>query len=826
MNLADLLPRSDEEKFLGSEYSERLEKFKPIIIQLYMGNYGPGGKRMTKRQITEFMKDKYAFHLAVNQLEYNLREKWKVRRRILNREKDDVTTALGKRARTGASTSDATLQEGKPLDTKQLKRHLQDKIRRFVVEPMVPGVLSAWNLPYAALIKSIVRQADKPSPFGDLSNTPGYITIKSPRDAIAVSPTAVPSPSTQLVQQTWTYNQSNLFLQGRFQELFINCKREDRIALTNYFHEFWIHTFVTAKYWGRGPLFWTKDMVSAMTDTSFANSGLTPVSPADRPTPLSSISHDGALLQPEQYCRWVIHVTEEHAVPGLWEDYQPPSNFDQNSWMPWPSGHQANRPLTHLMHESLTKSDFTSLSPDNLPISSSLISESISNDPRPLQLESFKFAIMAGNLELVESILGKARQEKDLNRYFMEIYPYHLAATYLDGGNTCCSLLAIIIRHFSGRYAIARNNEDSMGHTVFDCLIISILRSHTNVAPRDVSSGFVDMKRYPGEEKDVCGRWDADSPIIRQLFQRGSYRIPFGWKHPFCHSSVQAVCHNLIAIFFPGNYNPHIRHPSGLFVRLCGNCASGVQGETLFGAVAVLVCLLRLGANIHDKTQVSIDDILGDSSADVCRHASMDADEFMQTIPLETIDLWRPECRTAWSCMLGIFRLAKSGKLHHINKSPPQNSEINEASNDEDDDEDEDECQLFEEHSNDSNFPCGNRQLGLIWAVTQAEMLTYRRILGVDPWISDNFSMDALRQWLDGESEEVQMPLVREEMLQNTTPCGWFVNHHFPFATATSATKQHIMNMDVYHRTSFHSVPDLGDIIYSKKDEERFGTLN
>lgn len=167
MSLSDLLPRSDEEKFLGSKDSERLEKLKPIIIQLYMGNYGPGGKRTTMRQITEFMKDKYAFHLGfvfnisvirlrmyvwytftnvivlpfrVNQLEYNLREKWKMRRRILNREKDDVTTALGKRARTGASTSDATLQEGKPLDTKQLKRHLQDKIRRFVVEPMVPGV--------------------------------------------------------------------------------------------------------------------------------------------------------------------------------------------------------------------------------------------------------------------------------------------------------------------------------------------------------------------------------------------------------------------------------------------------------------------------------------------------------------------------------------------------------------------------------------------------------------------------------------------------------------------------------------------------------------
>lgn len=64
MDLASLLPRSNDEKFLGFRDSERLEKFKPILIQLYMENYGPGGKRMTLRQITEFMRDKYAFHIA------------------------------------------------------------------------------------------------------------------------------------------------------------------------------------------------------------------------------------------------------------------------------------------------------------------------------------------------------------------------------------------------------------------------------------------------------------------------------------------------------------------------------------------------------------------------------------------------------------------------------------------------------------------------------------------------------------------------------------------------------------------------------------------
>lgn len=36
-------------------------------------------------------------------------------------------------------------------------------------------------------------------------------------------------------------------------------------ALTNYLHEFHIHSFVSAKYWGKGSKLWTGGMVSALT---------------------------------------------------------------------------------------------------------------------------------------------------------------------------------------------------------------------------------------------------------------------------------------------------------------------------------------------------------------------------------------------------------------------------------------------------------------------------------------------------------------------------------------------------------------------------------
>ena len=64
MDIADLLPRSYEAKFLDASYERRWECLKPIIVQLYMGKYGNNGKSMTTGQVVEFMKDKYSFYAA------------------------------------------------------------------------------------------------------------------------------------------------------------------------------------------------------------------------------------------------------------------------------------------------------------------------------------------------------------------------------------------------------------------------------------------------------------------------------------------------------------------------------------------------------------------------------------------------------------------------------------------------------------------------------------------------------------------------------------------------------------------------------------------
>lgn len=242
---------------------------------------------------------------------------------------------------------------------------------------------------------------------------------------------------------------------------------------------------------------------------------------------------------------------------------------------------------------------------------------------------------------------------------------------------------------------------------------------------------------------------------------------PIWLEASFCQSSARAVCHNLMAIFLPGNFNPHIHQSSGLFVRHCMNCGtkltlgplqlivvlayhlatSGDRRDTLFGAIAVLTCLLRLGANVFQKSEMSILEILRDSweyayfggqSEGVCKHKLMDADEFMQTIPSVVLNFWMPERLIARDCMRGILQLAKAGKIHHTDRFPiPNLFEIRDSIdigdernlygkrsfNNEDDEEG---CPLKREHEY-WEFPCGNPQLGLVWTVVQAEMLTHRR---------------------------------------------------------------------------------------------------
>jgi hypothetical protein len=60
----ELFPRSEEDKFLNYRHEERWERLKPVIVALYIGNYGENGKRTKHAQIVSHMKQYYSFHAA------------------------------------------------------------------------------------------------------------------------------------------------------------------------------------------------------------------------------------------------------------------------------------------------------------------------------------------------------------------------------------------------------------------------------------------------------------------------------------------------------------------------------------------------------------------------------------------------------------------------------------------------------------------------------------------------------------------------------------------------------------------------------------------
>lgn len=61
---AELLPQSDEDKFLRQEWKARWEGLKPVIVKLYTGNYGKSGKPATINEIADAMRRHYSFHAA------------------------------------------------------------------------------------------------------------------------------------------------------------------------------------------------------------------------------------------------------------------------------------------------------------------------------------------------------------------------------------------------------------------------------------------------------------------------------------------------------------------------------------------------------------------------------------------------------------------------------------------------------------------------------------------------------------------------------------------------------------------------------------------
>ena len=397
-------------------------------------------------------------------------------------------------------------------------------------------------------------------------------------------------------------------------------------------------------------------------------------------------------------------------------------------WLAWSAAEQAHPSSSFAvsMRDSVINNTFSLTPSDDLPIATDLISQSVQRDPETLRVEAWKVAIMAGNIDL----LGRLRKDGDPLRGIGKIHPFYLAASFLDGGKVCCDIITSLLSTFGSHY-LFHFPHDELGHTVLDTLMIAILRSHTTVSPERVSPHFKPPHCFPGEEQDICGRWDPVSPIVCALFRQGYTRVPTAWKHAFCHSSAQAIFHSVFAILNRSD-SAYANRLSGLFVRRCENCGlelklgpvhtlvvvafylahSGFPGETLFGALAVLVCMLRFGADATLKAVMSVEDLLGRAEPGGCRHKPMHASNLISAVPPELVAQWSRDCQTGWACILHVLNLAKAGGA-----GPPPDDDSEHES-----DSDEYGCRLWssEDYDEPSRQPCGNPQIGLLWATSRS----------------------------------------------------------------------------------------------------------
>lgn len=604
-------------------------------------------------------------------------------------------------------------------------------------------------------------------------------------------------------------------------------------------YQYWLFAFKTAKHWGRGPQDWTAGILGfddypqrATVSISSPNTLTVSIgTPASKPTTRKVGMIDSALTGAEKFpsplCRWSIHY------PYMYYDEipsPPPSSTDnlilddEETWPKWPSS-ATSREYTEKLSDSLESNDFSSVEVDKLPIAVDHVARAVRHSPKELFEEALGFSIMSRNSNLVYDLLEK--YEIEYQNDIDTLYPFHLAVTYLDGSKTCCYILAILENRYPRSLRKLYVNE--LGHTVLDQLMITILKAHTSCSPTVVDVALKE-KRFEGEEVDICGRWDADSDCARTLLANGNSHIPFEWKHMFCHTSVQTICHCIRIVFGP-DWSPDINAPSGLFVRRCLHCGlklqllplhtlvlvglhlscSGCKYETLFGILSCLLCLLSNGANPLLKANISVQALLGSEELEDCSHEEVDPAEFAEKVLIGSTSTWSREIGTGWQVICNVIRRSQAewkdrpSKRRAASDEGEQVDKFDKYKRYTEDNMSTDEKSSQEHHLptncphnvSHRNFFGGDRSLASLWAAVQTELLTYRRLEEGDECVSPNFNMYTLSEGLISRGK-VDVPLVQKEMMKPFCGCGQFGDG---IPSVDDAAAYYFSNLNDWNRT-------------------------
>lgn len=522
----------------------------------------------------------------------------------------------------------------------------------------------------------------------------------------------------------------------------------------------------------------------------------------------------------------------------------PPANLDpdnEDSWTKWPTSSSPEIFLEKLQN-GLENNDFSNVKVEG-SIAVTQIVRAARHSPNELLKEAFGFSVMARNADLVVDLVERIDgAQTDISG----LYPFHLATSYLGGSKTCCNVFETLVVGLFGENFIRRVYINDLGHTVLDNLMISILKAHTSCAPQVVDHVFRGEKRFAGEEVDICGRWDADSDCVRALLANGNPAIPFEWKHMFCHTSVQTICHCIESIFGPP-WRPDIDTPSGLFVERC-QCGiklqllplhtlivtafhlaqRGCKGETLFGILACLLCLLGHGANPLLKAHVSGQALLTGNQANDCDHEELDPLELTEKIPVSFASTWSSEVIVGWEIIRHVLRHSQAEwSPHHSQRrsglgEDEHNDEYGEFIRHDDDETNiDEESSINEEFTTDQHLPteCAggyyhmkffgeSKVLAALWAAVQTEILTYRRLEIGDSWISSNFNMHDLLAGLNA-GRGINIGLVQKKMMKSFCECGRFFEAYDDHCVGVDEASAHYFsNLEDWSRSTYIETPE------------------
>ena len=168
-------------------------------------------------------------------------------------------------------------------------------------------------------------------------------------------------------------------------------------------------------------------------------------------------------------------------LPGMSD--QPHLPDDETIWPSW-SEDQISGIYAEKLVNGLQTSSFSSVEKENLPIDITQVVKSTRRDPEGMLYESIAFSIMGGNEVLLKGLL---RYRPKL--VASGLFPFHLAASYLDGPRSCDRIMSCLFLFLIGsNYRKLYIND--IGHTVIDQLMITILKCHTSCSPGIVDEAF------------------------------------------------------------------------------------------------------------------------------------------------------------------------------------------------------------------------------------------------------------------------------------------------------------------------------------------------